>query len=268
MATVSDEDLVLVDLDDDGIATVTLNRPHAANAMDVSFLIALHRAFLRCHRDPAVRVVVLKAAGRHFCTGGDIRDFLAHSAQLPAHIKEVSTWLQAVTSAMLALEVPVIAQVHGYAAGGGGLGLVGSSDFVIACRSARFKSGALGVGMVPDGGLTAVLSHLVGLRKAMELVMLNPTLDAEEALRIGLINRVVPDEDLDDEVGAVAMALARSAPLALAEGKRLLWAGLTSTVGAALQEEARAVVRLAATSDCIEGLSAVDQRRSATFTGA
>ncbi|CAN5493365.1 enoyl-CoA hydratase/isomerase family protein [soil metagenome] len=267
MATLPDGDPVLVNVDNDGIATVTLNRPHAANAMDVPLLIALHRALLRCHRTPTLRVVVLTASGRHFCSGGDIRDFLAHSAQLPSHIKEVSSWLQAVTSAMLALEVPIIARVHGYAAGGGGLGLVGSSDFVIAGRSARFMSGAIGVGMVPDGGLTAILAHLVGFRKAMEIVMLNPTLDAEEALRIGLITRVVPDVDLDDEVRAVAVSLSRSAPLALAEGKRLLWAGLTSTVGAALPEEARAVVRLAGTADCLEGLSAVDQGRAAIFKG-
>ncbi len=211
--------------------------------------------------------VAITGAGRHFCSGGDIRDFLAHADDLPAHIKEVSSWLQAVTAAILALDVPVIASVQGFAAGGGGLGLLGSADFVIAADSARFMSGAVRVGMVPDGGLTAMLTHLVGFRKAMEIVLLNPTLDADEALRIGLITRVVPDADLADEVRAVASTLASSAPLAVSEGKRLLWNGLVSTVAAALSEEGRSVVRLAGTADCVEGLTAVDHARPASFIG-
>lgn len=267
MLTASENDAVLLDIDGDGIATITLNRPDSANAMNVALLTALHSALLQCHGAPRVRVVVLTGAGRHFCGGGDIRDFLAHADDLPAHIKEVSSWLQAVTAAILALDVPVITSIQGFAAGGGGLGLVGSSDFVIAAHSARFMSGAIRVGMVPDGGLTAVLTHLVGFRKAMEIVLLNPTLDAEEAMRIGLITRVVPDADLADEVRAIALALVSAAPLAVSEGKRLLWNGLASTVSAALSEEGRAVVRLAGTADCIEGLAAVDQVRAPSFLG-
>lgn len=260
------DDPVLLSVDD-GLATIVLNRPDSANAMDLPLLTALHQALLHCHATAAVRVVVLRGAGRNFCAGGDVRDFLAHADHLPGHIKEVSSWFQAVTSAMLALDVPIIAQVHGYAAGGGGLGLVCSSDFVIACESAKFMSGAVRVGMIPDGGTTAILSHLVGLRKAAEIMMTNQTLDAEEALRIGLITGVAPDGDLSTAVLALAHDLAKSAPLALAECKRLMWDGLGSPVVQALPGEARAVVRLSATRDCREGLSAVVERRRPDFCG-
>jgi len=259
---------VTLNVDAGGIATVVLNRPASANAMDVGLLTALHRALLACHVRPDVRVVILRGAGRHFCAGGDIRDFLSHGDRLPSHVKEVATWFQAVTTAMLSLHQPIIGQVHGYAAGGGGLGLVGSCDFVIAGASAKFVSSAVGVGLIPDGGLTAILTHLVGLRRAMEIVMTNPTLDADEAHRIGLITRVVGDDELDSAVAEYARRLASAAPLALAECKRLLWNGLGASVTTALPQEAAAVVRLSATADCREGLTAVNERRPANFQGS
>ncbi|CAA0089398.1 putative enoyl-CoA hydratase echA8 [Mycolicibacterium vanbaalenii] len=258
---------VLLDLEDNGVATIRLNRPEAANAMDVPLLSALHAALLRCHAEPGVRVVVLTGSGNNFCSGGDVGDFLAHADRLPSHIKEVSSWFQTVSSMLIGLDVPVVAAVQGYAAGGGGLGLVGSCDFVIAGESARFMSGAVRVGMIPDGGLTTVLTQLVGLRKAFELTLTNVTIDADEALRIGLITRVVPDDALMDEALALARSLLAMAPMALAECKHLLWNGIGSTIAHALTEEARAVIRLAGTRDCIEGLHAVADRRRPAFGG-
>ncbi|MDZ7886444.1 MAG: enoyl-CoA hydratase-related protein [Mycobacterium sp.] len=261
VAALIDEGPVLLDLDDTGIATLRLNRPESANAMDVQLLRALHGALLRCHTVAGVRVVVLTGAGKNFCSGGDVRDFVAHGERLPSHVKEVSSWLQSVSSMLIGLDVPVIAAVHGYAAGGGGLGLVGSCDFVIAARSARFMSGAVRVGMIPDGGLTAILTQLVGLRKAMELTLTNVTLDADEALRIGLVTRVAPDEELMSQTRTLAGALAQAAPMAIAECKHLLWNGIGSTVANSLVEETRAVVRLAGTTDCLEALRSVAERR-------
>lgn len=252
---------------DNGVAVISLNRPEAANAMNLELLTAFHTALLTCHGSRTVRAVVLRGLGRNFCAGGDVNDFLVHSGALPDHVKEVSSWFQAVTAAIIALDVPVIAAVQGYAAGGGGLGLVGSCDFVLAARTAKFRSGAIGVGMVPDGGLTVTLTHLVGFRKAVELVLANPTLDADEAQRIGLVTRVVPDDDVFDEALALANSLAQAPPLAVAEAKRLLWNGLGSSVAAALIQEANAEVRLAGTADCVEGLSAVVHRREPVFDG-
>ncbi|MCX2931665.1 enoyl-CoA hydratase/isomerase family protein [Mycobacterium sp. CVI_P3] len=254
-------DPVLLEIRDDGVAVISLNRPDAANAMDLSLLTALHRALLDCHRSAEARVVVLRGEGRNFCAGGDVHDFLANVDRLPEHVKEVSSWLQTVTSAIIALEVPVIAAVHGYATGGGGLGLVGSCDFVIASQTARFRSGAIGVGMAPDGGLTVTLTQLVGFRKAVEIVLSNATVDAEEALRIGLISRVVPDDMLMTEAYALAQSLAGCSPQALAECKRLLWDGIGSRVVEGLADEARAEVRLAGTAECHARLASVASRR-------
>ncbi|MCV7177821.1 enoyl-CoA hydratase/isomerase family protein [Mycolicibacterium sphagni] len=260
-------DPVTIERIDDGVAVISLNRPEAANAMNLHLLMAFHAALLKCHGTRAVRAVVVRGLGRNFCAGGDVNDFLAHGDRLPDHVKEVSSWFQAVTAAIIALDVPVIAAVHGYATGGGGLGLVGSCDFVLAAQTAKFKSGAIGVGMVPDGGLTVTLTHLVGFRKAVELILANPTLDADEAMRIGLVTRVVPDDELFDEALALAHSLAQAPPVAVAEAKRLLWNGLGSGVAAALIQEANAEVRLARTADCLEGLSAAVARRSPVFDG-
>ena len=254
-------DPVLLEIHDDGIAVISLNRPEAANSMDLSLLTALHRTLLVCHRSAEVRVVVLRGEGRNFCAGGDVQDFLAKIDHLPEHVKEVSSWLQTVTTALIALEVPVIAAVNGYATGGGGLGLIGSCDFVIASETARFRSGAIGVGMAPDGGLTVTLTQLVGFRKAVEIVLANATMDAEEALRIGLISRVVPDDMLMTAAYALAQSLAGCSPQALAECKRLLWDGIGSRVVEGLANEARAEVRLAGTAECHTRLAAVVSRR-------
>ena len=151
---------VLLDIDEDTIARVRLNRPEASNGMNVELLQALHQAILRCRGDPAVRVVVLSGEGRHFCTGGDVRTFAAQGESLPDYLREATAWLQLATSALIQLKPPVIAQVHGFAAGGGGFGLVCAADLVVAAESARFFSGAVRVGMAPDAGTTVTLTQL------------------------------------------------------------------------------------------------------------
>lgn len=258
-ARIDDDGPVTLTVDSNGIASVTLNRPNTANAMDADLVAALHAALLRCHCTAGVRVVLISGAGKNFCSGGDVRDFLDHVTDLPSHIKEVSASLQSVAGTLISMDVPVIAAVRGYAAGGGGMGLIGACDFVIAGRSAKFMSGAVRVGMIPDAGLTAILTQLVGLRRAMEITLTNPTLDAEEALRIGLVTRIVDDDAVLDEAYSLAGTLTRAAPQAVAECKHLLWAGIGSTVSASLIEESRAVVRLAGTEECHRRLAEMEQ---------
>jgi 2-(1,2-epoxy-1,2-dihydrophenyl)acetyl-CoA isomerase len=258
---------VLLDLDSAGIARLRLNRPEASNGMNVELLQALHGALLCCHREPAVRVVVLSGEGRHFCAGGDVRTFAAQGDGLPDYLREATAWLQLATSALIHLRAPVIAAVHGYAAGGGGFGLVCASDLVVAAESAKFFSGAVRVGMAPDAGTTVTLTQIVGLRRAALLLLTNPTLSAAEALDLGIVSEVVADDALADRVQELAATLAQSAPLALAATKRLLWAGVGATVEERLPEEARTVAELSGTADSLEGLAAVIERRSPTFTG-
>lgn len=258
---------VLLDLDDDGVAHLRLNRPEASNGMNVPFLRELYDAVMVATGRSELRALLLTAEGSNFCAGGDVKTFASKGEELPDYLREATAWLQNVTQGLLALPVPVVAGVQGFAAGGGGLGLVCACDIVIAGESAKFMSGAARVGMAPDAGSSATLPQLVGLRKAMEILLLNPTLSAAEAAEIGLITRVVPDEDLQSEALAAARTIAAGAPRALGAIKRLVWSGLGNRVEAQLPEEARTVSELSGTADAREGLAAVLERRKPTFTG-
>ncbi|MDT7561828.1 MAG: hypothetical protein QOI50_5561 [Pseudonocardiales bacterium] len=259
--------MVLLDLDDSGVGRLTLNRPEAANGMSVPFLRALYDALMRCHSEPRLRVLVVSGAGPNFCAGGDIKDFASKGEGLPDYLREATSWLQISVSALMRLNAPVIAAVHGFAAGGGGFGLVCAADLVVAAESAKFLPGATRAGMAPDAGVSVTLPRLVGLRRAMNLVLTNPILSAEEALDIGLVNQVVPDAELTEAADRLAATLAAGAPLALAASKRLLWDGVGRSVETGLPDEARTVSELSGTADAREGLAAVIERRRPVFTG-
>jgi 2-(1,2-epoxy-1,2-dihydrophenyl)acetyl-CoA isomerase len=258
---------VLLDLADDGIGHLRLNRPEASNAVDVPTLRALYDAVMLAHGTADLRVLLLTGEGKNFCAGGDVKTFASKGEALPGYLREATSWLQVVTSALLSLQAPVVVAVQGFAAGGAGFGLVCAADLVIAAESAKFLAGATRVGMAPDAGASVTLPQLVGLRKALEIALTNPTLSAKEALEIGLITKVVPDAALLEEALVLAGTLAAGAPLALAATKRLLWSGLGSRVEAQLSEEARTVSELSGTADSREGLAAVIERRSPVFTG-
>ncbi|MFC5995019.1 enoyl-CoA hydratase/isomerase family protein [Pseudonocardia hispaniensis] len=259
--------MVLLDLDDDGVGHLRLNRPEASNGMNVPFLRALYDGVMVATVRPELRVLLLTGEGPNFCAGGDVKTFASKGEALPDYLREATAWLQNVAQGLLALPVPVVAAVHGFAAGGGGLGLVCASDIVVAAESAKFMSGAARVGMAPDAGSSVTLPQLVGVRKALEILLLNPTLTAAEALEIGLITTVVPDAELHERAWAIARTLAAGAPRALGAVKRLVWSGLGSRVEAQLPEEARTVSELSGTADAREGLAAVLERRAPSFTG-
>lgn len=251
-----------------GVAHIRLNRPEASNGMNIALLEALYDVIMRCHADPGVRAVLLTGAGANFCAGGDVKDFASKGEALPDYLRRTCTYLQNAVSALLHLQAPVVVAVQGFAAGGGGFGLVCAADLVVAGRSAKFLAGATRVGMAPDAGVSVTLPRLVGLRKAAEIVLTNPTLSAAEALDLGIINRVVPDEEVFEAARALALQLAAGAPKALAAAKRLLWNGIGLGVDACLPEECRTVAELSGTADAREGLAAVIERRRPTFTGA
>lgn len=258
---------VSLTVEPNGIARMRLNRPAASNGLNVELLKALHETILACHADPAVRLVLLSGEGRNFCAGGDIHTFESKGDRLPAYLREATAWLQLATSALIQLRVPVITAVQGFAAGGGGLGLVCASDIVVAARSAKFFSGAVRVGMAPDGGSSVTLSQLVGLRQALRILLTNPTIGAEEAADIGLITEVVDDDALTARVEELAAQLIALPTQALSATKRLVWCGLGASVETRLAEEARTVSELSGTADALEGLRAVIERRPPRFTG-
>ena len=266
-STIVREEPVLLSVGNDGIARIRLNRPKAANGLDVPLLKALHSAILACHAESTVRAVIITGEGRNFCAGGDVRTFASKGEQLPDYLREATAWLQLAVAALIQLEVPVISAVHGFAAGGGGFGLVCASDFVIAADNASFMSGAVRVGMAPDAGVSVTLTQLVGFRKAVEILMTNPTLSADEALKIGLLTKVVPEAELEEEAVAFAGQFTQTAPQAIGATKRLLWAGVGTSIANQLPEEARVVSQLSGTADSREGLAAVIERRTPLFTG-
>ena len=261
------DDSILLEVDEDGVAQLRLNRPKTSNGMDVPFLRAFYDAVMRCHGDPRVRAVILSGAGPNFCAGGDVKVFASKGEDLPEYLREATSWLQISAAALTRLSAPVIAAVHGFAAGGGGFGLVCACDLVFAAESAKFLTGATRVGMAPDAGTTVTLSRLVGLRKTMELLLLNPTLSAAEALDLGIVTRVVPDDALLDEALSIARRLAAGAPRANAETKRMVWEGIGRSLAEGLPDEGRTVSALSGTADAREGLAAVIERRTPRFTG-
>lgn len=263
----ADEQSILFSIGDDGIARVRLNRPKSANGLDLEFLKSLHSTILACHSEPRIRAVIITGEGKNFCAGGDVRVFASQGEELPQYLREVTAWLQLTVEAMIQLEAPVISAVQGFAAGGGGFGLVCASDFVIAAETAKFMSGAVRVGMAPDAGASVTLTQLVGFRKATEILLTNPTLSAHEALDIGLLTSIVPAADLEEEALSFARQFTHTAPQAIGATKRLLWGGVGATVMNRLPEEARTVSELSGTGDSREGLAAVIERRDPVFTG-
>ncbi|MCW3039155.1 MAG: enoyl-CoA hydratase [Solirubrobacterales bacterium] len=265
MASLIDSGTILLDLDEDGVAHLRFNRPEAANGLDVPFLQSLYTALMRVNGEPSVRALLITGEGAHFCAGGDVKTFASKGEALPDYLRQATQWLQICSSALMRLQAPVVAAVHGFAAGGGGFGIVCAADLVIAGESAKFMLGATRVGMAPDAGGSVTLTQLVGLRKAMEIALTNPTITAAEALDMGLITRVVGDDVVKDEGLALARELAAGATLALAATKRLIWDGLGANVESRLPEEARTVSELSGTADSREGLAAVIERRAPVF---
>ncbi|WP_200865104.1 enoyl-CoA hydratase/isomerase family protein [Brevundimonas abyssalis] len=196
---------------DGGVARLTLNRPGSANGLSVEMLKAMHEAVMVCHSRADLRVLILRGAGANFCGGGDVKDFVSRGEGLPDYLREATAYLQVVSGSLVRLEAPVITGVQGYAAGGGGLGLVCVSDFVIAAASSKFLAGATRVGMAPDAGSSVTLQRLVGFRRAMDIVMRNPVISADEALHMGLITTVAADDQLDQVIDNLALTLAAGA---------------------------------------------------------
>jgi len=259
-----------------GIAWLTLNRPEAGNAITPDLRNELIAHLEAAGADLAVRVVVLGATGRHFCTGADLRADRAPSAPtLPDDAPErptgsitrlIASGAQRLVAAVLDCEKPVIAAVGGTAAGiGAHLAL--ASDLVVASTEARFIEVFVRRGIVPDGGGSYLLPRLTGLHKAKELVFFGDDLGAVEAERIGLVNKVVAPEELDGAVRGWAERLAEGPTVAIGLSKRLLNRSLDSDRLTAFAEEAMAQEVAMTSHDAGEGVASFVERRPARFKG-
>ncbi|MBP8926034.1 MAG: enoyl-CoA hydratase/isomerase family protein [Pseudomonadales bacterium] len=251
---------------DHGVAHITLNRPDAANGLDMTMAQELLQVSIACRADPEVRAVLLDAHGRMFCAGGDLKSFVAHQAQLHAYIKELTTYLHAAITNFARMRAPLIAAVQG-AAAGAGFSIVCCADLVLAARSAKFTMAYTGAGLVPDGSSSYFLPRIVGLRRTQELMLTNRRLGAEEALDWGIVTRVVDDEALTAEAGDLAQQIAAGPTGAFAAVKKLLAGTFECSLETQMEQESMAIADAAISADGLEGVAAFFARRPAVFSG-
>lgn len=248
----------------DAVATITLDRPDALNALTVPLKHELLTALERVAADPSVRAVVLTGAGRAFCAGQDLRERQAPDA--PPLAEEIRLRYNPLIRAMRALDKPIVGAINGVAAGAGA-SLAFACDVRIAAVGATFLLAFGRVGLVPDSGATWLLPRLVGGAKAAELALTTDPLSAADAERFGLVARVVAADALGAEAHALAARLAAGAPRALALTKRALEQSWGATLDEQLETEADFQGEAGATADHAEGIAAFLERRSARFTG-
>ena len=249
------------------VATLTLNRPEAYNALDMAMGRELFQASLELDEDPDVRCVVITGAGRAFCAGGDVKAFVDNLGRIGQHIKELTTYLHGAISRFCRSDKPVIMAVNGVAAGGG-FSLALSGDLVVAAESARFTMAYSKIAATPDGSSSYFLPRLVGVRRALELYFTNRPLTAQEALAWGMVTRVVPDAELRGAVDALARELAQGPSKAFGAAKRLLHQSTWESLETQMVLEAQAIAASGRTEDFRAGVTAfADKKPVPTFRG-
>jgi 2-(1,2-epoxy-1,2-dihydrophenyl)acetyl-CoA isomerase len=253
---------VLLDIRD-GIATVTLNRPEGANALDLTMGRDLLEAALAIEADRTVRAVVVTGAGKHFCFGGDLRGMAEKGAAVGGYLNELTTNIHAAISGFTRLKAPVVAAVNGTAAGGG-VGLVCMADLAIAGRASKFSLAYTGVGLAPDCSTSFLLPRIVGRRRALELLLTNRTLSADEALAWGLVNDVVDDAEVVPTALALAARFAAGPTESYAAVKRLMDAA-DPGLEAQMALEGRAIAAQALHPHGQEGVAAFLGKRKPNY---
>ncbi|MDH4142384.1 MAG: enoyl-CoA hydratase-related protein [Chloroflexota bacterium] len=249
---------------DGAVATLTLDRPEALNALTVPVKVALRETLEGIAADRSVRVVILTGAGRAFCAGQDLAEREGpDAAPLETELRER---FNPIIRAVRSMGQPVIAAVNGVAAGAGA-SLAFACDLRVAAAEARFVLAFGRIGLIPDSGATWFLPRLIGASRAAELALVGDPVAADEALRIGLVHRVVPGDALGSEARALADRLAASAPVALAMTKAALEHAWEMDLEASLSEEARLQGVAGRSADHAEGLTAFREKRPPRFTG-
>lgn len=253
---------------DGGVLTITFNRPEVLNALNERMVAELGEALRRAERDETIRCVVLNGSGRGFSSGQDLGAFLARQedaggTSIREHLKQ---GYNRIVLRMRGLEKPIVAGMNG-AAAGVGLSLALAADIRIAADNATFTTGFARIGLAPDGGMSFMLPILVGLGRAAELAFTAARIDAAEAHRLGLVNRVVPAAQLGEATGALAAQLAAMPTRALGLTKRAFNRALLPDLETLLDYEAHIQEIAGQTADHREGVRAFLEKRAANFTG-
>lgn len=251
-----------------GVATLTLNRPKALNALDMAMTHAFVPAVQQIANDPSIRVVIVQGAGEHFMAGGDIKGFSETLAtpgpERKKHFMEMIHFIHAGVELMQRMDVIAVAKVRG-ACAGFGMSIAIGCDLTIASDDAYFATAYKAIGLTPDGGQSYFLPRLVGVKKAMELTLLSERIKADEAQRLGFVNKVVPLAELDAAVDKIAQQIARSARGSMAGAKRLISTSLSHTMSEQLNAEAESFSTCASKDDFVEGIRAFIEKRPARF---
>ncbi|MCZ6728848.1 MAG: enoyl-CoA hydratase-related protein [SAR324 cluster bacterium] len=252
---------------DNGIATITLNRPEKLNAFTPDMLEAWLAAYRECRDSDAVNVVVLTGAGRGFCSGGDVARMGDSADASPMDAKtRLASSVQQLPLTLAEMDKPVLAAVNGVATGAG-MDVALMCDMRIAAESARFAETYVKIGIVPGAGGAYFLPRLVGYTKALEMLLTGDFVDAQEALRIGLVNQVVPDDQLMEKTYELARKISSNAPLSVRLIKRAMVQGLSMDLRSHLDQISSHMGVVRGSEDHKEALAAFKEKRTPVFKG-
>jgi len=250
----------------DGVATLTLHRPAAYNALNAALARDLFHAALEADEDRAVRCIVITGSGKAFCSGGDVKDFADNLDRIGILVKELTTYLHGAVSRLARTQKPVIMAVNGIAAGGG-MSLALAGDLVVAAESAKFTMAYSKIAASPDGSSSYFLPRLIGLRRALELHYTNRVLSAREAMEWGLVNRVHADAEFGPAVSGLARELAQGPTLAFGRAKLLFHQSTQESLETQMELEAQAIAASGHTEDFKGGVTAFAKKQQPTFQG-
>jgi enoyl-CoA hydratase/carnithine racemase len=255
----------------DRVAIITLNRPQARNSLSDNLTPALRTMIKERGEDPNVGAIVITGAGTAFCAGGDVKGMGANSKKqtwsFDEKVEDLQDRQRRLTGALMSVRKPTLAALPG-AAAGAGLSLALACDMRIAAESAFVSTGYMRVGLSGDYGIAWMLTRLVGTARARELMFLSEKIDAKRCETIGLVNRVVPDDKLQEEAFAMAKTMAEGPSIALRYMKNNLDEALAFDFNTALDHEAERLVRAAGTADHKEAVQAFIEKRKPNFKGA
>lgn len=251
----------------DSYAVITLNRPNQYNAVNLEMGKELMELITQLSHDRDTRAIMLTGAGKGFCAGGDVKEMGAFIDENPPVLfKKLTHNVHGIVSSILRIEVPVICAVNGPAAGVG-FSLVLACDMAYASDDAGFTVAYPAIALVPDGGCTYFLSRTVGYKRAIEILYSNRRLSANEAMELGLVNRVVPKDSLMEEALRLTERLASGPTRAFGRAKRLMLKGMENPLETQLENERQLIASSADTEDFKEGVRAFMEKRSVDFHG-
>ena len=248
------------------IGTLTFNRPDVYNAMNEELIRAMRDVTAEMLASKTLRAVILKGAGKAFLAGGDVGLFYRNRDTVAETVKPLGDVLHEGIKNIRNMPFPVIAQIHG-ACAGAGLSVAMAADFAIAAEGAQFNTAYTKIGLSPDGGSTFFLPRYVGMKRAIELIMLADSFDATAAASMGVINRAVPAEQLEQEVAALAERLSNGATQAFARAKKLINQSFITPIDKQLDDEIANFAECAKTADFKEGVTAFVEKRKPRFDG-